>query len=106
MCNTKKYSVYILKCGDGSYYTGMTSDLERRMLSHLTCDEMCAKHTKFRQPVELVFLVSNIANGTLARKGEKYIKVLTRELKEELIKGNEKRLKLLYKRFDKECDLL
>lgn len=75
----------------------MTSDLERRMLSHQTCDEMCAKHTKFRQPAELVFFVSDIANGILARKVEKYIKVLTREHKEELIKGNEKRLKLLYK---------
>ncbi|ELB2200027.1 GIY-YIG nuclease family protein [Vibrio parahaemolyticus] len=94
----KEYSIYILECNDGSYYTGMTSDLDRRMISHHTCDELCSEHTRWRQPVRLVFSVNNIETGKLARAGEKYIKSLVREKKQKIIGGDEKMLQLLYKR--------
>lgn len=45
--------VYILECGDGSFYTGSTQDLERRLWEHQT--GRGAKHTRSRLPVRLVF---------------------------------------------------
>jgi putative endonuclease len=45
--------MYILKCADGSYYTGSTKDLERRLQQHQNGEG--ANHTKKRLPVELVY---------------------------------------------------
>ncbi|WP_299809394.1 GIY-YIG nuclease family protein [uncultured Shewanella sp.] len=98
MESRKMFSIYILECSDGSYYTGMTSDLQRRMVSHYTCDDMCAQHTRFRQPVKLVFSVSGIATGKIARIGEKYIKGLVRPKKKKIINGDLRMTELLNKR--------
>ena len=46
--------VYILECGDGSFYTGSTRDLERRLWQHQS--GLGAKHTRSRLPVRLVFV--------------------------------------------------
>ena len=45
--------MYILKCADGSLYTGSTNDLERRLFEHE--NERGANYTKSRLPVELVY---------------------------------------------------
>lgn len=45
--------MYILKCSDGSYYTGSTRDLEGRLYEHQ--NGLGAKFTKKRRPVELVY---------------------------------------------------
>ena len=45
--------MYILECADGSYYTGSTKDLERRLLEHQ--NGLGANHTAKRLPVKLVF---------------------------------------------------
>ena len=45
--------VYILKCGDGKYYTGSTTDLERRLYEHQT--KKYNGYTSYRLPVKLVF---------------------------------------------------
>lgn len=45
--------MYILKCHDGSYYTGSTWDIERRLWEHQ--NSLGANHTKKRLPVELVY---------------------------------------------------
>ena len=45
--------VYILRCSDGSYYTGHTDDLERRIAMHQQGE--IAGYTSTRRPVELVF---------------------------------------------------
>ncbi len=45
--------MYILKCSDGSYYTGSTTDLERRINQHQNGEG--ANYTKKRLPVELVY---------------------------------------------------
>ncbi len=96
--NQPYFSLYILKCNDGSFYTGITKDLEERMRSHQTGDEKCAKHTKNKRPVKLVFSVNGIKGGRLARNGEKYIKKLTREKKVRIINRDEKAIQLLNKR--------
>ena len=45
--------MYILECADGSYYTGSTIDLEKRLLEHQNGEG--ANHTKKRLPVELIY---------------------------------------------------
>ncbi|MFY9484731.1 MAG: GIY-YIG nuclease family protein [Patescibacteria group bacterium] len=48
-----KYYIYILRCGDGSLYTGWTSDVEKRLTQHSAGKG--AKYTRSRLPVELVY---------------------------------------------------
>jgi putative endonuclease len=99
-----QYSVYILECADGSYYTGMTSDLDRRLNSHQSGGKNSARHTKMRRPVRLVYEVSQIPSRKLAIAGEKYIKSLTRDKKQKIIAKDHKILSLLYERIGKDFD--
>ena len=46
------WSVYVLECGDGSYYTGVTNDLPRRLEAHRA--GTASKYTRSRRPVRLV----------------------------------------------------
>ena len=50
----KQYFVYILKCSDNSYYTGITSDLEGRLVKHQS-GYYPESYTHTRRPIELVF---------------------------------------------------
>ena len=75
--------VYILRCSDGSLYTGWTNNLEKRLKSHQ--EGRGAKYTRARLPVELVYFES-YEEARDARKREAQIKKLTRQRKLELIK--------------------
>lgn len=71
--------VYILKCSDQTLYTGITTDLERRVLEHNT-SEKWAKYTRGRRPVELVY--SEIADSkSEASKREIEIKKMSKNKK-------------------------
>lgn len=48
------YFIYILKCSDGTLYTGSTNDLEKRILAHNT-SKTAAKYTRSRRPVKMVY---------------------------------------------------
>jgi len=48
------YYVYMLECADGTLYTGITTDLERRLEEHNSSDKG-AKYTRVRRPVKLVY---------------------------------------------------
>lgn len=74
--------VYILRCSDGSYYTGWTNDLSKRLLSHNSGKG--AKYTKSRLPVELIYF-EKCADKSAALKREHAIKQLTHKEKEKLI---------------------
>ena len=76
--------VYMLRCGDGSLYTGWTSDLERRMASHQA--GKASRYTASRLPVELA-LALPMADRTAARREEARIKLLPRADKLALITG-------------------
>ncbi len=76
--------VYIAKCSDGTYYTGYTNDLEKRLLAHNTGKG--AKYTKNRLPVEIVYF-EEYEDKSEAMKREYAIKLLTREQKIKLIKS-------------------
>lgn len=76
------WCLYILRCRDGSLYTGITTDVERRFEAH--CAGKGAKYTRGRGPLELVYQES-CENHSHALKREWEIKALTREKKELLI---------------------
>ncbi|MDQ7043743.1 MAG: GIY-YIG nuclease family protein [Sulfurimonas sp.] len=77
------YFVYILKCVDNTLYTGITTDLKRRLYEHNNLDKG-AKYTKLRRPVELVYSEES-EDRSSASKREYVIKKLTRKEKLELI---------------------
>ena len=77
-----EYIVYILRCGDGSLYTGITKDLERRVAVHNSGKG--AKYTRSRLPVEPVYWESATDKPTALRM-EFSIKRLSREEKLRLI---------------------
>ena len=74
----------MLKCADGSFYTGCAKDLEKRVNSHQA--GTAAKYTRSRLPVELIYSeLAEDRSGALKREYE--IKQLTRSEKLELIKS-------------------
>ena len=78
---------YILKCKDGSLYTGWTNDLEQRVAAHNTGKG--AKYTKARRPVELVYF-EEFETKEQAMKREYGIKQMARKDKLELVRRKEK----------------
>jgi putative endonuclease len=74
--------VYMLRCRDGSLYTGWTSDLDRRLASHRA--GKASRYTASRLPVELAFALP-MDDRTAARREEARIKTLPRSQKLELI---------------------
>jgi predicted GIY-YIG superfamily endonuclease len=77
--------LYILRCSDGSYYTGHTDDLERRIAEHQ--EGVLACYTQLRRPVQLVFS-QEMATREEALAAELQIKNWTRRKKEALIRGD------------------
>lgn len=73
---------YIVKCSDGTFYTGWTNDLERRIRAHN--EGKGAKYTKTRRPVELLYYEVFFSKEEAMRR-EYEIKHLTRKKKEMLI---------------------
>ena len=76
--------VYILKCADNSLYTGVTTDLERRIDEHNHCAKKGAKYTRTRRPVRLVYQEAQTCRSS-ACKREAEIKQFTRQQKLNLI---------------------
>lgn len=74
--------VYILRCGDGSLYTGSTTDLARRLTAHRSGHG--AKYTRSRLPVELAYW-EEAPDWPAALRREAAIKRLTRQQKLALI---------------------
>ena len=77
-----EYIVYILRCGDGSLYTGITNNLEHRVAVHNSGKG--AKYTRSRLPVTPVYW-ETVSDKPAALRRELAIKKLTREEKMELI---------------------
>ena len=77
-----EYIVYILRCGDGSLYTGITTDLQRRVAVHNSGKG--AKYTRSRLPVEPVYW-ETVPDKPAALRRERAIKTLSRAEKLKLI---------------------
>ena len=82
------FYTYIVECADGTYYTGYTVDITRRIKDHNTSTRG-AKYTRHRRPVHLVYCERKASrHDAMVREAE--IKRLTRKQKEELIKTEKK----------------
>ncbi len=93
------YYTYCLRCQDDSLYTGITTDLNRRMQEHFSASEKCAKYTMRHKPKKLEMAWQS-ENRMLASKLEFHIKTLTKSQKEELIKNPEQLEKFLGEKID------
>ncbi len=82
------YYTYMLRCEDNSIYTGIASDLERRMKEHFEKSKKCAKYT-LRHTAKKLECAWQTENRALASKLEYAIKQLAKPQKEELIKRHE-----------------
>lgn len=80
---TNIWKLYILRCGDGTLYTGISTDVEKRFAVHSSGKG--AKYTRGRGPLELVYW-EECGDHSAALKREVEIKKLSREEKEKLIK--------------------
>jgi putative endonuclease len=74
--------VYLLECSDGSYYTGITKDLNDRLERHST--GRGAKYTKARLPVKLVYTMS-VRNESEAKQREDWLKHQSQIVKKQMI---------------------
>lgn len=86
MAGQTEYSVYIVRCADGTYYTGMAADVERRIKEHESSPRG-AKYLKGRGPLTLVFSAV-IGDRSTASRVEYRIKQLDRRSKEALVDGH------------------
>ena len=79
------YYVYILRCKDGSYYTGCTKDVEKRFEMHKK--GRGARYTLMHEPEELVY-IEQFKNRGEAMKKERIIKKFSHDRKQQLIIEN------------------
>jgi len=77
-----EWTVYILRCHDGTYYTGITNNMDKRLAAHNAGKG--AKYTKPRRPVTLAY-TETAPDRSVATKREYVIKKLNRREKENLI---------------------
>jgi len=80
----KCWLVYVLRCGDGSLYTGITNDLPRRLKTHAA--GKASRYTRSRLPVRLAYTEPQPSKSR-ALKREAAIKKLSRRQKDDLIGG-------------------
>ena len=82
--NADLWYVYIVRCDDGSLYTGIAKDIERRLAQHNA--GTASRYTRSRLPVELVYQEEQLTQSA-ALKRELAIKKLSRKAKESLIES-------------------
>ena len=87
--STSDWHVYLIRCGDGTLYTGVATDVSRRLEEHRSGEGKGAKYLRGRGPLELV-LERTVGPRGVALSVESRIKRLRRARKEELIVRNEK----------------
>ena len=85
LTNPVSYFVYILECSNGTYYTGYTTDIQRRYQEHVDGTDKC-KYTRSFPPIRLAACWSVDADLSTALKIEKHIKRLTKTQKKNLVK--------------------
>lgn len=103
MNQTKTWTLYIIRCADGSLYTGITVDLERRFKEHQAVGEGIgtkkgaskgAKYLRGRGPLQLIYSTA-VESHSVALKLEYKIKKLSRLKKEAIVSGRFSPVQLL-----------
>jgi len=88
------WSVYLLRCRDSSLYTGISNNVEKRLIVHQQGNSPTAKYTRSRRPLSLVYQ-KKIGTRSEATKVELKIKKLTKHKKEALVNGQYSLLDLI-----------
>ena len=86
----QKWFLYILRCRNGTFYTGVTKDLKRRLKMHN--DGKASRYTRARRPVKLIYH-ENCASRAQALVRECKVKALSRKEKEQLVLNGRKSVK-------------
>lgn len=86
--SNSSWAVYMIRCGDGSLYTGITTDVERRLREHKDTDGQGrgAKFLRGKQPLQLVYKIQ-VQNRSSALQMEYALKQLSKSEKESLVRN-------------------
>ena len=79
------WHVYLVQCSDDTLYTGITTDIARRIEEHNSSDQLGARYTRSRRPVKLIYQ-EQVESRSSAAKREAAIRKLGRKGKEKLIR--------------------
>lgn len=82
----KIWFIYLIRCNDGSLYTGITTDVNRRLREHQGDEGKGSKYLRGKAPLNLVFK-KKVGSKDLALKIEHRVKKLTKSNKERLVDG-------------------
>ena len=80
------WSIYMIRCGDNSIYTGISNNVSKRFATHQSGNAKAAKYTRTRHPLKLVF-TAEIGDRSAASIAEHQIKKLPKRTKEALVAG-------------------
>ncbi|MEY2856539.1 MAG: hypothetical protein RLZZ74_848 [Cyanobacteriota bacterium] len=80
------WSIYMIRCGDRSLYTGISNNVAKRFAVHQSGGSQAAKYTRTRHPLKLVF-TAEIGTKSAASRLEYYVKQLPKSTKESLVIG-------------------
>ena len=83
----REWHLYMVRCGDGSLYTGIATDVARRLGEHLGKGDAGAKYLRGRGPLELVLQIK-VGSRSLALRVEGKVKKLSKAGKEKLVKSS------------------
>ena len=82
-----QWYVYMVRCADNSLYSGITTDISRRISEHNLDDKLAAKYTRVRRPVKLAY--SQICSTRSEASQKEYqLKKLTKQKKEQLVSSH------------------
>lgn len=81
-----EWYMYVLECNDGTYYTGITTDVKRRLYEHNNTGK-AAKYVRARRPATVIYSI-DFENRSIAAKAEYRFKRLSREEKAKVIYGH------------------
>ena len=81
------WHLYLLRCGDGSLYTGISTDVSRRLREHQSGSRRAAQYLRGRAPLELVFC-QWVGTRSAASRVENLVKRLDKSRKEQLAIGS------------------
>ncbi len=82
----KKWHVYIVRCADGTLYTGIAKDVAKRVADHNTSERRAARYTRARRPVVLVYREAFETRSEATRR-EIRIKGMGKRQKEALVRS-------------------
>ncbi|MEO1690296.1 MAG: GIY-YIG nuclease family protein [Cyanobacteria bacterium J06631_6] len=80
------WSIYMIRCGDRSLYTGISNNVPKRFSVHQSGGSKAAKYTRTRHPLKLVF-TAEIGTKSAASRVEYRVKQLPKRTKEHLVAG-------------------